>query len=77
MLNISQNTRHTSKTFNIDGIELIRALTTTRMPSNRDNAFRGRNALSVRNVLKAGMSAKPYDDAEIPAIATFFINWVY
>ncbi len=60
----------TINTLNIEGIELRSALTTTLMPSNLDSAFKGRNALNVRIVLNAGMSAKPYADANKPAMAT-------
>jgi hypothetical protein len=43
----------------MEGIELINAFTTTRMPSNLDRAFSGRNALNVRIVLNIGISASP------------------
>lgn len=49
MENMSQKTRHTSKTLKIEGIAYISALTTIRMPCQREIARSGRRA---RNVLK-------------------------
>ena len=68
MLNMSQNTRHTSRTLKIAGIAPINELTTTRMPSNRDKARSGRRALNVLITLIAGISPKPTKGAIMPII---------
>lgn len=49
MEKMSQKTRHTSKTLKIDGMAYISALTTIRIPCQREMALRG---LSARKVLK-------------------------
>ena len=47
--NINQKIRQTNKTFPIEGIAPTNAFTTTFIPSNRDNARKGRSARNVRS----------------------------
>lgn len=49
MEKMSQKTRHTSKTLKIEGMAYIKALTTIRMPCQREMALSG---LSARRVLR-------------------------
>ena len=46
--NINQKMRHTSNTLPIEGMAPTNAFTTTFIPSNLDNARRGRRARNVR-----------------------------
>lgn len=66
MLNTNQKTRQTRSTLSIDGIAPINALTTTLIPSKRDNALKGRKARKVLIALNAGTSATPINEATNP-----------
>ena len=63
MLNTSQNTKHTRRTFTTEGIAPNNELTTTRMPSKRDKARNGRRTLRVRRILTYGALYMPKDGA--------------
>lgn len=49
MEKINQKTKQTRSTLKMEGIAYISALTTIRIPCQRDIARKGRNALNVRN----------------------------